>query len=567
MGDVQYTDASQRAVSHPDLTEYRRGVAMIGVGEDDAYVFNVFRVAGGRIHTWAAHANQNDQFQVNAALAPAQSPAAIGYLDDFKTPKTTIDPKAWGMPDLFPQPAEGKAPADLVATWRLHPRAEQAFLGRELAEDDKVFARWRLFGHEGDDLFVANATSSRYRYDMTFLYVQQAAAGADGSVYPSLAEVYRGRPVVQAARQLKVEGAGRGAAQTVGIEVGLPDGRVDLCLSGTGDAAPRRVEGGYTFNGLFGMVSRDAKGIRKAVLVGGTELDGPGIHLASPHGQARGTVTAVDPATNACLVKGDLADTDLVGRTVRFVVNPQGRSYAFTVKSQEAVPGGLRLVLKERMRIFQSAVAEVDPAAGAVATVAEAYNMKADKHAYDHTLVTNESGTRQWPARIVSDVRWMIVKTPLADADVPDTDGDGKRTLTLMGTAVDGEQAGKPLLTLEVLRVDPQSRTFFFRMPASPYDLGGWNYVSRPIFSESGRQWTATYPGFQYQVKLEGKVAADDFADPDADGRRLLGLYRFAPGATLVMENTLSVERAADGTYAVHSSHGKATGTATPAQR
>lgn len=542
-GDVQYTDASQRAVSHPELTEYRRGAALIGVGEDDAYVFNVFRVAGGTTHTWAAHANQNDAFDINAPLTPAQSPEALSYLKGFKTPDTTIDEKTWGMPALFPQPAAGKVPANMVATWRLHPRAEDAFLGKKLDEGNKVHARWRLFGREGDDLFVANGTSARYRYDMTFLYAQRTNVGPEGSVYPSLAEVYQGNPVVQAARELTVEDAGAGAARAVAVEVTLPDGRIDLCMAGVADGKARKVEGGFTFDGRFAFVSRDAQGVRKAVLIGGTRLTGPGVDLSLPTPAVVGTVAAIEPADNACVVHGDFRGVDLTGRIVRFVVNEQGRSYAFTVTAQQRVEGGVRLTLKERMRIFQSAVDRVDGDAGSVATVAEAYNLKADKTSYHHTLATNEAGDKRWRANIVCDVRWMIVKTPVAEADIPDTNGDGRRLLSLMGTKTDGDMNGKPRVELEVIRVDEASRTIYFKMPPSPFDLGGWDYVSRPLVSESGRQWTGTYPGFQYQVVLDGKVADSDFTDPNEDGRRLLALYRFAPGAKLVAENTAVFER------------------------
>ncbi len=547
---VEYADASQRARSHPQLTEYRRGAALIAVGQDEAYVFTVQRVAGGTVHTWCAHANQNDQFDVNAALAPATSPDVQEYLKGYKTPDTPVG-AAYAVSNLFPRPAEGKAPASLVTTWRLHPRAEKAFLGENLADDRKVFARWRLFGHEGDRLMAAQGTSGKYNYDMTFCYVQNTNVPASGSVFPSLAEVYQGQPVVQLVKALTVEKAGEGAAKAVGVEVGLPDGVRDLCLSGPADGVARQVEGGAAFDGLFGFIRRDKAGLDRAVLVGGTALEAPGLSIRLPRGKIVGTVIATDPEANACTVKGDFKDVNLVGCLVPFV-SPNGRSFAFTVTGQTAVEGGVRLALKEKMKIFQSSIEQVDEAKGEISVRAEPYNLKGDKHAYDDTEIGNEGSTKRWPSRIVCETRWMIVKTPITEADLDGT--DGTRTLTLMGSKTDGDKAGKPVLTLEVTRVEPATGTLYYKMPSeSPYDIEGWCYVSRELVNAKGKRWKGTFPGFEYKIVATGPVKAADFTDANRDGRSVLSLYRLAPGYTLSIPASVSVRRTGPAAYAVRS--------------
>jgi hypothetical protein len=224
----------------------------------------------------------------------------------------------------------------------------------------------------------------------------------------------------------------------------------------------------------------------------------------------------------------------------------------FTVKSVEPTgDAATAIAFEERMKIFQSTLEMVDEAAGTVAVVAEPYNLKADRHAYDFTEAANESLTKRWPADVVCNTRWMVLKTPVAEADLPDRDGDGRRTLTVIGNESDKQSEGKPVLVMDITRVDAEARTVYFKMPPAPYDIGGWDYVRRDLVSESGKRWRGTYPGFEYKVKLAGAVRITDFDDADGDGRKTLSLYRFRPGFRLVVPDYASIVRTGPGEYEV----------------
>jgi hypothetical protein len=382
---------------------------------------------------------------------------------------------------------------------------------------------------------------------MTFLFVQNPKVDPVGSVYPSLAEVYQDQPVVQSARARKFEQPGQGAAQAVGVEVTLPDGVSDVCLSGPADGQARKAEGGVSFDGLFGFVRKDRGGLERAVLVGGAALDAPGLSIRLPRGTVRGEVVDIDPAANTCRVKGDFKDVNLVGRIVPFV-SPSGRSFAFTVAGQKPVEGGVLLTLTEKIKVFQSAIEHVDEAKGEITVAAEPYSLKGDKHAYDDTAIGNEKGDKRWPSKIVCESRWMIVKTAVAEADLDVT--DGKRTLDLIGIKADGDKAGKVLLTLEVIRIDPATGTLYFKLPATPpYDIEGWCYVSRPLANKAGKRWFATFPGFEFKIVVEGPVKASDFTDANGDGRAVLSLYRLATGYTLAVPAAVALKRTAPGVY------------------
>ena len=546
-GEVQYVDASYRAVSHPQLKVCRRGVALIEVDDDDGYLFSVQRVAGGKVHTFCAHANLNDSFETNATLGPLTSEAGKNYLKGFKPDANEVPAGGkygkYAQPELLPAPLEGIAPDITTATWRLDHRCDAAFhrlaKGASLPEDQRIYSRWRLFGHAGDRAYAANATSRQYRYDMSFIFVQNRNVGEAGSIYPALAEVYQGSPVIQQARSLKVTDPGTGASSCIAIEVALPDGTVDLCMSGPADGAMRRIEGGYSFDGMFGFVRLKGGKVVRSVLVGGTALKGPGLDLTSKEAVLAGKVESLDLKRNAVVMSGITDPDALQGRVVQFV-DPKGRAWSFTVDTAERSEGGVKLVLRERMKIFQTEVRHIDEATGTIETVAEAHMLKADGTWYDFTTMTNESATATWTARAVCDSKWMMVKTPMNGRDVPDVDGDGKRTLKLVATEKDAENAEKGLevgdaaLVMEVTRVDEEEGIFHYRMPAErTYQLDGWAYVSRTIVSESGKTWMATYPGSDHKLAVEGKIAQEQFDDVDGDGRAVLSLYRLSEGFQL----------------------------------
>lgn len=564
MGDIQYVNASYRALSHPQLNIYRRGVALINVDEDNAYAFSVARVKGGKTTTFCAHANANDAFTCNAPLKPVVKLTKENktYLADSKP--FTIDNGAPINPDLLPRAMAGKATSPLIATWRLNRKAEKSFLKKELPKDQRIFGRWQLFGHQGDAVYAADGTSKKYRYDMTFLYVRKAPAAALGEVYPALADVYQGKPVVQRARQLTVQNPGKGAKACVALEVTLP-GKTDVCLSGDGATIPHTIEGKIEFNGMFGFIRRDQQGIKRATLVNGTTLKAPGISLSLPRARNEGVITAIDPTANTIKVRGSFGDVDFNGRVIQLVTRAN-RAWSFTVVQTKPIADGVLLKLKERLKIYQARISHLNEKKGLISVLGEPHMLKADHHWYDHTLLMNEAQTRTWPARMICQERWVIVKTPVHKTDIPDVNGDGKRLLKLIGNKHDKGKDGKTLLEMEVTRVDPKRGTIFFKMPpAAPYNRGGWEYVNRRIVSESGKTWMATYPGYDYQIAVDGAVKLTDFTDANSDGRTVLSLLRVAPGARMVMPNFIAVERTPKGTFKVASSsrQGKCTAVAT----
>jgi hypothetical protein len=147
---------------------------------------------------------------------------------------------------------------------------------------------------------------------------------------------------------------------------------------------------------------------------------------------------------------------------------------------------------------------------------------------------------------------------------VPDTDGDGRRVVKLIGNSYDKDAKdaqgnslyGKTLLEMEVTRVTPDGETFYYKFPKDEtYQRGGWAYAYRTMVNEDGtRKWTAKYPGSSFIWRLEGGFKATDFTDADGDGKVKLSACLFGPGDLMTLDAAVSVARAdAPGVYEVQS--------------
>jgi hypothetical protein len=134
LGEVQFVAGAACSKTHPDVTLFRRESALIGVtaGKQStqalpdlitrstklpgdialprSYVFDVFRVAGGRWHTWCFHGAVSDEFQVNGDVHALPTDGG----NDSESDKLSRN----YLRKLY-DPKVGVAPDVIEATWRL----------------------------------------------------------------------------------------------------------------------------------------------------------------------------------------------------------------------------------------------------------------------------------------------------------------------------------------------------------------------------------------------------------------------------------------------------------------
>ncbi len=302
----------------------------------NSYLFDVQRVAGGTLHTFCFHGTISDQFETD-----------ILHRSEITPPEDESYLRKWlrgpGMR------AFGLSPEVLTATWRLRrtegvieavkrdgnlvklpqTNAEKYMLGVNYDEKSPPkYTRLRLFGHGGERLIVAHfqPTEERVRDCWPFLLLQRKGENLE-SVYPSLVEPYVGEPFITGARLLDVPENEADALRAVAVEVRTRNGRTDLCFS---DGRPRaRRIGDAGVEGRFAYVSRDAQGLRLAVLTEGRELALPEgrLRLAAPALTAR--VAQVDYLARRVWLDGTWPVEGLAGEQVEF--GNAGRRTSFTV--------------------------------------------------------------------------------------------------------------------------------------------------------------------------------------------------------------------------------------------
>ena len=545
---AQYTANAARATSHPQVSCYRRGTAMIDAGltddRADMYVFDVFRVAGGKVHTYGFHGAYAETIDANVKLAPARSEEAKRVLADRPAESQR----------------EGIAVDPLVVTWPLRPKLQEQHQGKQHQRPARpVGLTMTLFGRGGEKVYVGGATSAVYPVDMPYLHVRRTRAKPPlVSVYPAIYEAHSGGRFITAARRLDVTPAETDVGAGVALAVSVGKGRRDVLFSSLKPATAYRLSGGIDVAGEFAFLSEDAEGPRMIHLVGGTRLAKGGLAVRCDRAAYTARIEAADHRNHSMKLSAAVPKKMLGGQVA--LLGNEKHWQAF----QLAAAGGREASVVRTPRYYQSKIISVDASRRLVTTELEPQVYGCDTRFAEGTTLTNEAHDRFWHATIAPRERWMYLGWPGTDlsyprevrlADVPDANKDGRRTLRLIGRKARGDEEGKVLLELEVTRVDPAAHVFYFKMPAeAAYQIGGWQYAHRELVNEDGsKKWWATYPGTSYAWQLSGTgpLAKGAFADADGDGKRKLYAYHFGPGDTFQLKTFIYVRRVGAGRYEV----------------
>ena len=288
----------------------RRQVALIDAGaatsatmtapdEVNSYVFDVFRVRGGRLHTYCFHGCVDDlNFEVNA-VNPRPLPRSgtpereqvekldpeAGYLRDFR----------WSLPEFMGKNLSAKdaewiadAPDDILqATWRLSRGAEKRMAqGGGVLTEPRKFTRLHLFETGGQRVLHGIAIDQNNgaqinpefpHYAGRCLFVQrQPAASASNkleSAFAAIIEPYAGTPFIRSRRSLTVVPNETDADRAVALEIKTASGRIDLCFAdGRPDRKRTLAELDTELAAEFAFIAMDDNGLVRASLTGGTWL-------------------------------------------------------------------------------------------------------------------------------------------------------------------------------------------------------------------------------------------------------------------------------------------------------
>ncbi len=547
---AQYMAHAARATSHPDVSTYARQTTLISVDQRNSYVFDVFRVAGGSTHTYCFHGVPTEQLKVNADLHDASSAQAVEYLRKHYDGTRK----------------EGVTPALLEADWSMNPGLQKAYQGAGFEPDRPAVTRLSLFGQQGQLLMIGNAYSEAYNYNFPFLYVQgHQDGGAKQSVYPAVIEMYAGTPFIASKAQLPISNAGSDAAAAVALQVDLPQGQQDVLYASAAPQTAQQVAGKHPMQvaGRMALVRRDGDGVALAQLVGGATLKAADVEILLPQASYVGQVQRVDYPQRSLTVAGAWPTRLLRGAVVGIGPDEAGIRHNFTLTGLSSSGQSTTLTHRKTARFYRSTIAGLHADAQEITCEIEPPVFGPDTQYINGTTVSNESLTRTWRVNLREGDRWMHFGFPgyrtsqpikLTLDDVPDTNGDGRRTLTMLARA-DEKNPGAELLTLEVTRLSADGSTLFFKLPTEEnYQRGGWQFAYRPLRDEAGRTvLNAWYPGSTFAWQLQGNFTAQDFTDADGDGKVKLTAYLYGPGDQVFVDAAVQIRRTAPGTYAVQS--------------
>jgi hypothetical protein len=295
-------DEGQKSLPLPLKKQMLDAVLEPGITSANSYVFDVFRISGGSLHTYCFHAMVNDEFHTNIA-----NPNRVEHVLQAKANKG----RPWAEPDylsIFEASPKSKfagdAPAVLEATWRYTRDAkvgsEQQMLGPNFHDDaPRKWTRLHLLGAGGLRVLWADTVSNQYGYRFTNLMAQRRGDDLE-TVFPAIIEPYAGDPFLTSVRLVDVKDNESDARRAVAAQVITKNGRTDLVFA---DGRPEQVrsfevgQSPFKISAESAYLSTDKEGLRQATLSGGSLLKAPGIEIRTSAREYVGKAIAVDYAS------------------------------------------------------------------------------------------------------------------------------------------------------------------------------------------------------------------------------------------------------------------------------
>jgi hypothetical protein len=310
----------------PGTSLYRRETALIDLSAEAGYLFDVFRVRGGKQHDWSFHLPPVPEWGVENLTLSEPAKGTLAGVD---------------IPEGGPwEPKNG-------FNWLANPqRGKPAGNFTFLSKPSPPYPALRMTMLAGcaDEVIVADHESPRVKSKlppyMKWLLARRTGGENLSSAFAAVIEACPEAPRLQQIKRLEVTGG----TEPVAVEVTTAAG-TDLLFSDETGNRPIKLAGGGEVQGRWGMVRRDAQGVRQAMLIGGSKLAVGGLNLTmQPHW--RGRVTAVDYAANTLDVNVPLpAGETLKGEWV--ILSNTRHSTCYEIVSVQPQGAGSRLQLTE----------------------------------------------------------------------------------------------------------------------------------------------------------------------------------------------------------------------------
>ena len=324
--------------AYEGVQTYRRTVALVDVGDEDSYVFDVFRACGGKNHRLSWHGSGAAAEVAGIELVPQKT----GTFAGLDAPFATLDGekaefyRESGFTYLYDVArSSGPVQVPYIVDWRIEDVRGRIQSGQK--------PHLRLHALTAcDEVALATADPPHNRQQLRYL-IQSRLGDAMGSQFVNVLEPYDAAPFIKGVRRLAVE-HDADPDSVVAVAVELPDGGMDVLIS-CEQPTKVTVEGDIVFEGLFGMIRLVSGQVRHMRMCGGAQLNRGETTLEAAQSAWRGKVVRVDasdPEENLVFLEPALPqDGALVGRTIHFVNDlPMDTSYAIRAVTADGVSTG-----------------------------------------------------------------------------------------------------------------------------------------------------------------------------------------------------------------------------------
>ncbi|MBI2298368.1 MAG: heparinase II/III family protein [Armatimonadetes bacterium] len=352
---LQYVDIEAPG-NYAAVREYRRALALIATDEQNGWLLDVFRVAGGKQHDYSLHGTVGERKVLAGSFGPVQTQGtlagetvAVGQLyDDPVLGAPGYKGQFYGylgsgfqhLVNVQRQTAPGPVVVEVTA-----------------AAEPHVKLRLHLLRQPGQEAILAEAQISPLKHLEHLPYLLARRQGDDlTSTFTCVLEPFTGQPLLQ-----RVEAVAT-APDAVAVRAVRSDGGAQVVLQARDGSVVRAAGEWFRTDAPLAVVTYDAAGAwQTAALVGGTQLAIGGETRKLP-GDATGRITAVDPVANTVGVAWDGAvPGELVGRSV--YLGNELRDNVFEITSAAAAAGVTTLGLRAGLRCGRGRVTGVDATA------------------------------------------------------------------------------------------------------------------------------------------------------------------------------------------------------------
>ncbi|MHB8993629.1 MAG: NPCBM/NEW2 domain-containing protein [Armatimonadota bacterium] len=310
----------------PGTSLYRRETALVDLSAENCYLFDVFRVRGGKQHDWSFHLPPVPEWGVEGLKLSEPGKGTLAGED-------VAEGAEWAPKNGF--------------NWLVNPRRAKTsgnFTLLSKANPPYPELRMTMLAGCADEVIVADHESPRVKASlpphMKWLVARRKGNDNLSSAFAAIIEASPGGPKIQQVRRLETTGG----TESVAAEIKTAAYTDTLFSDETGEK-PIQLKSGGQFHGRWGMVRRDATGVKQAMLIGGSKLSMDGVQIETI-ADWRGKISAVDYKANTLDVNVPLP----AGETLKgeWMIISNGRhSTCYEIASVTPQGTGSRIQLTE----------------------------------------------------------------------------------------------------------------------------------------------------------------------------------------------------------------------------